>query len=446
MKFPKVFAGVLLLLLTVGFASAETLSLTLDQAIELGLENSLAVRSKKNALESAQASLAGAKASIYPSLSASAGWTHLFEQPESPAIPPLIPGGPAAPQDPVSVSVDVGQTIYTFGKVRGGLKLAEETVSSATLDLEEERRATVGQIKNAFYSYLLSREVQRINQETLESKREAFEVARERYDAGLISDFEVLNAESDLESFNSTVISADNGVLMALLGVKNVLGVDDGTELELVGELQPIEISIDREALIARALSQKYDLRSLQKGIEIMEIQRELDLSLRRPTISGWFNYTLSSGMDADGKNDYFTWDSWSHDWTAGVRVDIPISGYFPWSKETADLKRAQVDIEGMRIGLKTAANGIRLALESAILKINEEQAKIDSGRKSVALAERLYESALDQYESGYISSMDLKDTQLALNGARLAYTQAIYSYNLNVLELMNAVGVSELQ
>lgn len=436
MKFPKVIAGALLLLLTVGFASAETLSLTLDQAIELGLENSLAVRSRKNALESAQASLAGTKASIYPSLSASAGWMHLFEQPETPTIP----------QDPVSVSVDVGQTIYTFGKVRGGLKLAEEAVGSASLDLEEERRATVVQIESAFYGYLLAREVQRINRETLESKREAFEVARERYDAGLISDFEVLNAESDLESFKSTVISSDNGVLMAVLGVKNVLGVDEGTELELAGALQPIEAEIDREGLIALALSKKYDLRSLQKGIEIMEIQRELDLSLRRPTISGWFNYTLSSGTDADGKNDYFTWDVWSHDWTAGVRVDIPISGYFPWSRETADLERAQVDIQGMRIGLKTAASGIRLAVESAILKITEEQAKIDSGQKSVALAERLYESALDQYESGYISSMDLKDTQLALNGARLAYTQAIYSYNLNVLELMNAVGVSELR
>ena len=100
MKLQKVFAGALLLLLTVGFASAETLSLTLDQAIELGLENSLAVRSRKNALESARASLAGTKASIYPSLSASAGWMHLFEQPEIPTIP----------QDPVSVSVDVGQT------------------------------------------------------------------------------------------------------------------------------------------------------------------------------------------------------------------------------------------------------------------------------------------------------------------------------------------------
>jgi len=445
MNFPKLLAGILLLMLIAGVVSGETLSLTLDQAIELGLENSLAVRSKNNALQSAQAALAGTKASIYPSLSASAGWMHLFEQPESPAIPPLIPAAPAAPQDPVSVSIDVGQTIYTFGKVSNGLKLAEEAVSSAALDLEEERRATAVQIKSAFYGYLLAREVRLINQETLESKREAFEVAQERYSAGVISDFEVLNTESDLESFKSTVISADNGVRMALLGVKNVLGVDNDIELELIGELQPIEIRIDREAMIALALSRKYDLRSLQKGIEIMEVQRELDLSLRRPTIAGWFNYTLSSGMDAEGKNDYFTWDSWNHDWTAGVSMDIPISGYFPWSRETADLKRAGIDLEGMRIAFKSAANGIRLAVESSILKIAEEQAKIDSGGKSVDLAEKLYNSAVDQYDSGYISSMDLKDTQLALNGARLAYTQAIYSYNINVLELMNAVGVSKL-
>jgi outer membrane protein TolC len=457
MRIRTVLVGALFLILSVGFTSAETRTLTLDQAIELGLENSLTVKSKKNALESAQASLAGTKASIYPNLSANAGWMHLFEQPESPDIPVFdigtglpngtdyLPGGYAAPQDPISVSIDVGQTIYTFGKVSNGLKLSEEAVSGAALDLEEERRTTVVQIKNAFYGYLLAREVQRINQETLESKREAFEVARERYDAGLISDFEVLNAESDLESFRSTVISADNGVLIALLGVKNVLGVEDEVDLQLVGELEPIEVQIDREVLMARALSEKYDLRSLQKGIEIMEIQKQLDQSLRKPTVSGWFNYTLSSGMDADGKNDYFTWESWNHDWTAGIRIDIPISGYFPWSKETADLKRAQIDIEGMRVGLKTASNGIRLAVESAILKIAEEQAKIDSGKKSVALAERLYESALDQYRGGYISSMDLKDSQLALNGARLAYTQAVYSYNLNVLELMNAVGVSDL-
>jgi outer membrane protein TolC len=82
--------------------------------------------------------------------------------------------------------------------------------------------------------------------------------------------------------------------------------------------------------------------------------------------------------------------------------------------------------------------------VESSILKIGEEQAKIASGEKSVELAQRLYEAAVEQYESGYISSVELKDAQLGLNGAKLAYAQAIYNYNRNVLDLMDVVGVAD--
>jgi outer membrane protein TolC len=40
---------------------------------------------------------------------------------------------------------------------------------------------------------------------------------------------------------------------------------------------------------------------------------------------------------------------------------------------------------------------------------------------------------------------VELKDAQLGLNGARLAYAQAIYNYNRNVLDLMDVVGVAGL-
>jgi outer membrane protein TolC len=84
----------------------------------------------------------------------------------------------------------------------------------------------------------------------------------------------------------------------------------------------------------------------------------------------------------------------------------------------------------------------VRIAVETAMLKIAEQEAKIASGRKSVALAERLYQSADEQYRSGYISSTDLKDAQLGLNGAQLALAQAVFGYNQNVLDLMDAVGL----
>jgi outer membrane protein TolC len=435
-------ATVVVLLLTLfATANGETYRFTLEEAIGYGLANSTTIQSKRLAVAAAQADLVAAKAGYYPSVSAVASWTHLFEQPR---FGTLYQSG----SDPIGASLEVGQSVYTFGKLKNGIKLAEEAVAQAALDLAEENRKTVVLIKNAFYGYLLALEVQAINQETLGSKEDALEVARQRYDAGLVADFEVLRAESDLESFKATVISADNGVAIALLNVRNVLGIEEESfEFELVGELEQIPVQIDREALIQKALSGKYDLQSFRKLLDITEAQNELNRSLRLPTLVAWANYSVKSGVDFDsGENDY-SWDAWGFDkggLTMGLNLSVPISAFFPWSEESAGIKKAQIQAEDRRLQYGALESSIRIAVESSILKIAEEQAKIASGEKSVELAQRLYEAAVEQYESGYISSVELKDAQLGLNGAKLAYAQAIYNYNRNVLDLMDVVGVAD--
>jgi len=435
-------ATVVVLLLTMfATANGETYRFTLEEAIGYSLANSTTIQSKRLAVAAAQADLVAAKAGYYPSVSAVASWTHLFEQPR---FGTLYQSG----SDPIGASLEVGQSVYTFGKLKNGIKLAEEAVAQAALDLAEENRKTVVLIKNAFYGYLLALEVQAINQETLGSKEDALEVARQRYDAGLVADFEVLRAESDLESFKATVISADNGVAIALLNVRNVLGIEEESfEFELVGELEQIPVQIDREALIQKALSGKYDLQSFRKLLDITEAQNELNRSLRLPTLVAWANYSVKSGVDFDsGENDY-SWDAWGFDkggLTMGLNLSVPISAFFPWSEESAGIKKAQIQAEDRRLQYGALESSIRIAVESSILKIAEEQAKIASGEKSVELAQRLYEAAVEQYESGYISSVELKDAQLGLNGAKLAYAQAIYNYNRNVLDLMDVVGVAD--
>jgi outer membrane protein TolC len=261
----------------------------------------------------------------------------------------------------------------------------------------------------------------------------------------LVADFEVLQAESDLESFKATVISTDNGVRIALLNVKNVLGIEEEDfEFELIGELELIPAKIDRQALIQTALTGKYDLQSFRKVVDISEAQQELNRSLRLPTLAAWANYGVQSGYESStGDNRYFDFDAWEGNLTMGLNLSVPISGYFPWSKENLTIKKTQLQLEDLRMQYGALESSVRIAVESTILKIDEERAKISSGEKSVALAQRLYEAAVDQYESGYISSVELKDAQLGLNAARLAYAQAIYNYNRNILDLMDVVGVA---
>lgn len=417
----RIGAVVALLVMMIGTAGGETYRFTLEEAIAYGLANSTAIRSKQLAVAAAQADLAAAKSAYYPSLSAGATWTY-FSDP--------FPGSGNAP---VGFSIDAAQTVYTFGKIKSGVKLVEEAVAQAALDLAEENRKTVVLIKNVFYGYLLALEVAAINTETLAGKEDALDVARQRYNAGLVADFEVLQAESDLESFKATVISTNNGVRIALLNVKNVLGIEEEDfEFELIGELELIPVEIDRDALIQKALTGKYDLQSFRKVVDITEAQGALNRSANKPTLFAWANYSLQSSFDA-----------WEGGWRAGLNLSVPISGFFPWSEESGTIKKTQLQVEDLRIQYGALESSVRIAVESSILKIAEERAKISSGKKSVALAQRLYEAAVDQYESGYISSVELKDAQLGLNAARLAYTQAIYNYNRNILDLMDVVGVA---
>jgi outer membrane protein len=440
----RIGAVVVLLLTMFATASGETYRFTLEEAIAYGLINSTTIQSKRLAVAAAQADLVAAKAGYYPSVSAGASWTHFFDNKKE-TYPGSGVEAPISGTDPLGVSLEVGQSVYTFGKLKNGIKLAEEAVAQAALDLAEENRKIVVLIKNAYYGYLLALEVQAINQETLGSKEDALEVARQRYDAGLVADFEVLRAESDLESFKATVISADNGVAIALLNVRNVLGIEEEDfDFELVGELEQIPVRVDREALIQKALSGKYDLQSFRKLMDITAAQNELDRSLRLPTLAGWARYNVQSRYDSSGDTEYFNSDYWMGNLTAGLNLSVPISAFFPWSEESAGLKKAQIQAEDRRLQYGALESSIRIAVESSILKIAEERAKIASGQKSVQLAQRLYEAAVEQYESGYISSVELKDAQLGLNGAKLAYAQAIYNYNRNVLDLMDVVGVAD--
>jgi outer membrane protein TolC len=346
--------------------------------------------------------------------------------------------------DPLGLTASLNQSIYTFGKLKSGVKLAGEAVAQAALDLKEETRRTVVLIKRAFYGYLLALEVQSINRETLGRKLEALEVAQARYNAGQLADFEVLRAESDLESYRATVIGSDNAVQIALLNVRNALGIqEESFEFQLLGALEPLAFELDRQALEARALQGKYELASFRGAIGLAAAQGELNRSLALPTLAGFIGYSLSSGFDpATGKNAWFDAGAWDGTWTAGLSFSVPVSALLPWSKESASIRKSALQQENLKLQYSSLESGVRIALESAMLNIAEQRARIGSGKKSVALAERLYESADVQYRSGYISSTDLKDAQLGLNGAQLALAQAVFGYNQNVLDLMDVVGM----
>jgi len=340
----------------------------------------------------------------------------------------------------------VSQAIYTFGMRKNGVLISEENVKLAELDFEEEKRKLIIAVGRAFYGYILSKEVLAVQEETLSYKEEALDVARKRFEAGLSPDFEVLSSESDLENFKPGVISARNRVEFTLLAVMDLLGFDGDTsefDVELTGALEPVYYSFEKDKIIKQAIGAKYEVSQYKSNIRMMGLQNEITKSLNKPSIAGFANYTLMSGFDEKtGDPKYWGEDSWDGVLSIGVSVQMPVSALFPWSKENADVKKGDLDLEQLEMGLGSLENGVRLNIKNILLRLEEERSKIASGGKAVELAQRLYTSSKERYANGMISSMEFKDSQITLNNAQLGYLTSIYNYKIALFDLMDAVGV----
>ena len=241
------------------------------------------------------------------------------------------------------------------------------------------------------------------------------------------------------------MISARNQVKIILLTVKNLLGLDEEEDTKIipVGALEHEPLDFQKEELVRTTLVNKYDLKSFAGKQRLAEIQKQVTQSSRLPTISGFLNYSLTSGVDsATGANRYWGTDAWDGTLSGGISVQIPVSSFIPWSKESANLRKSDLELEELRLGYESLVSGIKVSIESILLKLEEEKLKIASGKKGMELAQRLYDSAREQYARGVISSIDLKDAQLGLNSSQLAHIQTIYNYKKAVNDLMDAVGV----
>lgn len=449
---PKIvrYTGVVFLVMCAASFSlqGETLELNVDEAVALGLKNSTTLQTKLIAVNAARAAVQSSRAGYYPNVTLGSVYTHYFEEQKTDAISVNgfdIPAQYIGSTDPLLVTLDLNQTIYTFGQLRDGVRISEQGLDLAQIDWGEEKRSLIVKIKRYFYLYILTREVLKVQEETFEFRKETLDIARKRFSAGLVPDYEVLSAETDVEGFRPDLISATNQVEFALLAVKDLLNIEDEEDfdLKLVGDLRVTEVNLKKNELIELAMKNQYDIRQYKKNLRLMEISKRVTTNKKLPVIRGFVHYQAQSGYDsATGRAKYVGEDSWDGDLTAGVSLQWQLSGLFPWSRENADMVKESLELEGMRLGLQSLESSVRLNIENLLLQIEEEKAKISSRKKGVELASKLYGSARERYEKGRISSTELKESLISLNAAQLGYLESIYNYMDAKFDLMDAVGV----
>lgn len=118
-----------------------------------------------------------------------------------------------------------------------------------------------------------------------------------------------------------------------------------------------------------------------------------------------------------------FRWSPYS---MVGVTLSVPI---FHGGSRWNSLKAASIQAKEMSWQRANLERSISMRVDIAIDNIKLNVKQIASSAESVSEADRAHTIMEKSFDIGAASYLDLRDSELSLTRARLAYYQAIYNY-----------------
>lgn len=288
---------------------------------------------------------------------------------------------------------------------------------------QQSRQNLVDQVKSAYYGLLLAQDSRIVIQESYDMARLTHETYVKQAAAGAASDYDVLRTSVAMKNIEPEIIQADIAIKQARLQLLVLMGVDSAFEFEAAARLADYEQTMYDEVFALEAdYSNNADLKLLDIDTKLLEQQVAMKKLAFVPTLALSANYNWTS-MSNGSPVKNFRWSPYS---MVGLTLSVPI---FHGGSRWNSLKAASIQAKEMKWQRENLERSIAMQVDIAIDNIKLNVKQIASSSESVNQADRAHTIMEKSFEIGAASYLDLRDSELSLTRARLAYYQAIYNY-----------------
>ncbi|WP_027340345.1 TolC family protein [Halonatronum saccharophilum] len=419
------------LLFLFGVVSAEAqekVLLNRDEVIRLVLTENEEIAMLEEDLNIAKARLEGARANFFPNIDLSTVYTRLGETPE---VPDFSGGGfsiEEGSKNSYSFNLGFQQPLYTGGQISTGYEQAKVGVQTAKLQMEERIEELKESALNQYYGLLRAQKMVELMEQTSEQIERYVQIAQTNKEVGIFTNTDVLQARVNLGQAKQGLLRAENGFELAQAALKNTLGLASKVEVELEEELDFELVEIDKGEITEYAFANRIDLKLLDAQEELLKLSLKRSKGSRRPT--------LSLAGDYSTRDDSLTFSD--GEWNINLALSYNI---FDGGSKRSGIKEAQSELDKALLRRDQIEKGIKLQLKESLLNIDEAADRIELMDLSLKEArENLRQSEL-QYKEGLLSSFDILQAQTVLKEVKTDYYQAIYDYNLALINLDKVIG-----
>ena len=421
-------------------------AVTLEEAIEFGLENNRNIINANLEVQKAYKEKWKTIATGLPQLSARADYQNFIELPTS-LIPAQFFGGNdgefaevqfGTPQT-MSAGITLNQLIFD-GSYVVGIEATKVYLDASKNILEKTVLEIRKNIVNSYFSVLLVRANVGFLEKNRDNLNNNLTELIQLFKNGFDEEQSVEQLRLTLSSVESQLRYAQNMERTTLNMLKLLLGFPTASPLFLSDSLEvlttPDLFQISDENF---KTENNIDIKIAENNLLSESLLYRYERSKSLPRISAFLNGNYT------GNSESFTFTNVDQKWFGaslfGVQLEVPL---FSSLKRRASSQKAKISVSQARSLLKETKERIFIETQAASNKYKLAIENYFTAKENLALANRIKDKNQIKYFEGMVGSFELRQAQLQLYSAQNNYIKAIQSVVQKKIGLETLLNTSQ--
>ena len=340
---------------------------------------------------------------------------------------------------------------------RMNIKLQKQQVESSSLTVIRQITQTVSNVELAYYALIASRENVKVAEETLALTEKNFSNQKRRAEVGTLAKSQLPQLEAELYSQKASLLSVQNNYADSVNTLKRLLTDDFGAaqaaELLPVGELNPVQTVFSLNDSWDKALNQRPEILQSQISLENADIRLRYNKNQLYPQLDLRATYGLSGSDSAVVKfmdktpfvesnasfNNAFRDVSRGDypNYSIGLQFSIPI----PNRSARASYETAQEQKEQAVLQHKELEQSIMVEIDRLIRDAEYRFEQITVSRQARLSSELALQNETKRYNEGAIENYQVLQAQRDLTNRRYSEINAKVQYLTALSRLAQAEG-----
>src|SRR6266700_3797876 len=389
-------------------APADSLRLTLDEAVQRALDQGVAMRLARATVLGANGQVRQAFSGALPQVTGSLVYTRQFASIYQggsgvSSLDTLLKNTPFGAPNAWNLQLQATQLVWSGGKVGAGLAAAKSFRQAASLQQDQTAADVTYAVKQAYWNAVLQRRLLVIAVQNLDQARQHLREVRLYRQAGTRAEYDLLRAQVDAANQEPGVVAARNGFDVALLDLKRLVNVPADQPLVLATPLDSPGATIPVMATDSLGAPERSGLAAADATVRVQEQLLRAARADRWPTLSLSTTYTeqaFPAEVSPFGAR-------FLRGWTGEAKLSFPIFLGF----------RTAGSIEQQRAALDKAAaqrdqlrRQVELEVAQAKGEVERARALLVARRETVRQGQRAQYLAGVRYTNGLATQLDVTD------------------------------------